>query len=296
MTLTDQISDAILGVHGASADTTAVPAPKEELSQFKNMSFDQIISTIASDLAHFAISLAAAIAVFYIGKFIINRIYAVVDRIRIVLYFILIISVIGILGIETSSFLALFASAGVAIGMAMSGTLQNFAGGVLILALKPFKVGDYIEAQGYAGTVKKIEMFNTVITTPDYKTIIIPNGGLSTSAINNSTMQPYRHIEWKIGISYGDSVERAREALIEMLTAEPRVLNDPAANDGLPGPVVYLASLDDSAVTLTIRAWVKSADYWDVFFGMNETIYSTLPSRAGISFPFPQLDVHLQKD
>ena len=314
MTLTDQISDAILGVHGASADTTAVPAPKEELSQFKNMSFDQIISTIASDLAHFAISLAAAIAVFYIGKFIINRIYAVVDRIlrrrnveaslltfvlssvRIVLYFILIISVIGILGIETSSFLALFASAGVAIGMAMSGTLQNFAGGVLILALKPFKVGDYIEAQGYAGTVKKIEMFNTVITTPDYKTIIIPNGGLSTSAINNSTMQPYRRIEWKIGISYGDSVERAREALIEMLTAEPRVLNDPAANDGLPGPVVYLASLDDSAVTLTIRAWVKSANYWDVFFGMNETIYSTLPSRAGISFPFPQLDVHMQKD
>ena len=207
-----------------SPDSISVPDPKEELAALKNMSFDQIISTIASDLAHFAISLTAAILVFYAGRFLIGRIYAVVNRmltrhntepslvtfilsaVRIVLYFILIITVIGILGIETSSFLALFASAGVAVGMALSGTLQNFAGGVLILALKPYKIGDYIEAQGFAGTVKKIEIFNTIITTPDNKTIIIPNGALSTSPINNSNIQPYRRVEWNVGISYGDSV------------------------------------------------------------------------------------------
>ena len=201
-----------MGAHGADASSVDLPNPAEELSQFKNMSFDQVINAIATDLAHFAISLAAAILVFYAGKFVINRLYNFTDRllrrrnveaslltfvlsfVRIVLYFILIVAVIGILGIETSSFLALFASAGVAIGMALSGTLQNFAGGVLILALKPFKVGDYIEAQGFAGTVKKIEMFSTIITTPDYKTIIIPNGGLSTGAINNSTTQHYRRV------------------------------------------------------------------------------------------------------
>lgn len=288
-----------------------VPAPSVELSQFKNMSLDQIINAIASDLAHFAISLAAAILVFYVGKFIITRLYNLTDRIlrrrnveaslltfvlsfvRIVLYFILIVAVIGILGIETSSFLALFASAGVAVGMALSGTLQNFAGGVLILALKPFKVGDYIEAQGFAGTVKKIEMFSTIITTPDYKTIIIPNGGLSTGAINNSTTQAYRRIEWKVGISYGDSVDSARSALLQMLTADPRVLTEPVPGEGVAAPVVYVASLDDSAVTLTIRAWVRSDDYWAVFFAINEEIYTRLPSLAGISFPFPQLDVHM---
>ena len=177
--------------------------------------------------------------------------------------------------------------------MALSGTLQNFAGGVLILALKPFKVGDYIEAQGFAGTVKKIEMFSTIITTPDYKTIIIPNGGLSTGAINNSTTQHYRRVEWKIGISYGDSVERAREAILEMLAADPRVLSEPIPGEGVVPPAVYLASLDDSAVTLSIRAWVKSDDFWGVFFDMNETIYNRLPERAGVSFPFPQVDVHM---
>lgn len=307
----DPIADAIMGGQGADASGSTVANPAEELAQFKNMSLDQIINTIITDLAHFAISLAAAVLVFYAGKFVITRLYNFTDRllrrrnveaslltfvlsfVRIVLYFILIVAVIGILGIETSSFLALFASAGVAVGMALSGTLQNFAGGVLILALKPFKVGDYIEAQGFAGTVKKIEMFSTIITTPDYKTIIIPNGGLSTGAINNSTTQPYRRIEWKVGISYGDSVERAREALLGMLTADSRVLTEPVPSEGVTAPVVYLGSLDDSAVTLTVRAWVRSDDYWSVFFEMNEEIYKHLPERAGVSFPFPQVDVHM---
>ena len=297
-----------------SPDSISVPDPKEELAALKNMSFDQIISTIASDLAHFAISLTAAILVFYAGRFLIGRIYAVVNRmltrhntepslvtfilsaVRIVLYFILIITVIGILGIETSSFLALFASAGVAVGMALSGTLQNFAGGVLILALKPYKIGDYIEAQGFAGTVKKIEIFNTIITTPDNKTIIIPNGALSTSPINNSNIQPYRRVEWNVGISYGDSVESARKVILEMFSTDPAVVTaEDAPGYGLTAPVVYVGSLDDSAVTLKIRVWVLREKYWDTFFGYNERFYNELPEKAGVNFPFPQMDVHLDR-
>lgn len=290
----------------------SIAAPAAEIAQLKDLTFDELVSTLTSRLIHFSISLAVAILVFYAGRFIITRLYTFVEKvmlkrhvepslttfilslIRIVLYFILLVTVIGILGIETSSFIAIFASAGVAIGMALSGTLQNFAGGVLILLLKPFKVGDTIEAQGFAGTVKKIEIFNTIITTPDNKTIIIPNGGLSTAPINNSTTQDYRRIEWKVGISYGDSTERFRQAVQQMLDSDPDI-TEAVEKGGMPAPVSVVASLDDSAVTMSVRAWVKKERYWDVFFNYNERFYNELPERAGISFPFPQMDVHLDK-
>lgn len=219
---------------------------KDGLEQLKNFSFNDFISDLSQRLVNFAIDVAIAIAVFYIGKFIIRRIYRFVASIlvrrqvdnslttfilsfvRIVMYFILIITVIGILGIETSSFLALFASAGVAIGMALSGTLQNFAGGVLILLLKPYKVGDYIEAQGYAGTVREIQIFHTVITTYDNKAIIIPNGGLSTSSVNNWSREEYRRVSWTVAISYGDSVETARNAILDMFTDDHRIIRESA--------------------------------------------------------------------
>ncbi|MDE6416621.1 MAG: mechanosensitive ion channel family protein [Duncaniella sp.] len=212
------------------------------LADIKSMSLSDLLDKVIGDLIHFAISLAVAIAIFYAGRFIINKLYTFVQNIctkrnieaslstfilsfvRIVLYFILIVTVIGILGIPTSSFLALFASAGVAIGMALSGTLQNFAGGVLILLLKPFKVGDTIEAQGFTGTVKKIEIFNTMLTTPDNKSIIIPNGGLSTGAVNNYTTQAYRRVDWTVSISYGDDFTKARDVLLEMLSEDSRVI------------------------------------------------------------------------
>lgn len=216
----------------------------EGLEQLKNFSFNDFISDLSQRLVNFAINVAIAIAVFYIGKFIIRRIYRLIASVlvkrhvdnslttfilsfvRIVLYFILIITVIGILGIETSSFLALFASAGVAIGMALSGTLQNFAGGVLILLLKPYKVGDYIEAQGYAGTVREIQIFHTVITTYDNKAIIIPNGGLSTSSVNNWSREEYRRVSWNVAISYGDSVKVAREAILDMFNDDHRIIRE----------------------------------------------------------------------
>ena len=295
--------------------TDSVPTIDAEKTALKNMSFDQLMDTLIHDLVHFAISLAVAILVFYVGKFIIKKLYNfvvnilnkrqidpslgtfIMSLVRIVLYFILIVTVIGILGLETSSFLALFASAGVAIGMALSGTLQNFAGGVLILLLKPFKVGDYIEAQGFAGTVTSIEIFNTIICTSDNKSIIIPNGGLSTGTINNYSTQAYRRVEWKIGISYGESVETARGIILDLLSKDPRVLQEkPADGPSVAAPVVYLASLDDSAVTLTVRAWVASANYWSVFFDHNEEFYNVITARPDLSFPFPQLDVHINPE
>lgn len=292
--------------------TDSIPTVAQETSALKNMSFDQLVDTLVQDAVHFAISLAIAILVFYGGKFIIKKLYDFVFKIlhkrqvdaslstfvlslvRIVLYFILIVTVIGILGIETSSFLALFASAGVAIGMALSGTLQNFAGGVLILLLKPFKVGDYIEAQGFAGTVTRIEIFNTIICTPDNKSIIIPNGGLSTGSVNNYSTQAYRRVEWSIGISYGESVQLARETLLGLLAKDNRVLQEqPADGPTVAPPVVVVSALADSSVNLSVRAWVASSDYWGVYFDHIEEFYNVISSMKELSFPFPQLDVHL---
>ncbi|MDE6331088.1 MAG: mechanosensitive ion channel, partial [Muribaculaceae bacterium] len=197
----------------------------------KSLPLDDLLDKFIASVTTFAINLAIAIVVFYAGKFVIKKIYGfltmiltrrdvdrslttfVLSMVKMLLYFILIVTVIGILGIETSSFIALFASAGVAIGMALSGTLQNFAGGVLILLLKPYKVGDYIEAQGFAGTVKEIQIFHTIIATYDNKSIIIPNGGLSTGSVNNWSREDYRRVDWTVGISYGDKVEDARRCI-----------------------------------------------------------------------------------
>lgn len=222
---------------------------KSAWDAIKGLSFDDAITSIANGVVQFTFKLLIAALVFYLGKFLIRKIFDVVRRIltandvdaslmtfvlslvRIVLYFILIVTIVGILGIETSSFLALFASAGVAIGMALSGTLQNFAGGVLILLLKPYKVGDYIEAQGYSGTVKEIQIFHTVINTLDNKTIIIPNGGLSTGSINNFSFEEYRRVDWNIGLCYGCDFAKAKEVFTDILLSDDRVVVDTFKKD-----------------------------------------------------------------
>lgn len=344
------------------------------LKGLETMSVDDLMSRMVNGIVEFAIHLALAILVFYVGKFIINKIYKlaatifirreldrslttfVLSLIRIVLYFILIVTVIGILGIETSSFLALFASAGVAVGLALSGTLQNFAGGVLILLLKPYKIGDYIEAQGYAGTVSEIQIFSTIINTPDNKQIIIPNGGLSTGSINNYSKEDYRRVDWSISISYGDDVDVAKKAILDILLSDDRVVKEfveddremrvrasateeksgngagKAASVDTPerrsiwkrmfghrksvaekinaqldaqlqktlskipkvnrAPFVALGTLNSSSIDITVRAWTRSESYWGLYFDMNERFYKELPSY-GLSFPFPQMDVHL---
>ena len=214
--------------------------------------------------------------------------------VNVVLWLTLIIIVISILGIETSSFIALFASAGMAIGMALSGTLQNFAGGVMIMLFKPFKVGDFIEAQGYAGTVKEIQIFNTIIRTNDAQTIIIPNGGLSTGSMKNYSTEPYRRVDVEFQFAYGTDLEQVKEAISEIQQRTDMILKEPVADSPVTAPWIGLSKLGDSGVVVNTRSWCKSADYWPVYFYMNETVYQELKER-GFMFPYNKLDVNIIK-
>jgi small conductance mechanosensitive channel len=174
---------------------------------------------------------------------------------------------------------------GVAFGMAMSGTLQNFAGGIIILLFRPYQVGDYIQAQGQEGTVKSIQIFNTIIITSDHRTIYIPNGGLSSNTIINYTSQAKRRVEWTIGVDYGTNYDKTKGVIQDILNADKRILSDPA-------PFIALKTLNESSVDILIRAWVNRPDFWDVYFDINERIYKGFAAK-GIDIPFPQMTVHL---
>lgn len=195
------------------------------------------------------------------------------------------ISIMGMLGIEMTSFIAILASAGLAVGLALSGTLQNFAGGVMILIFKPFKVGDFIEAQGHSGTVKEIQIFVTILNSSDNVTTIIPNGGLSNNSVVNFSTRSTRRVDWTVGVAYGESIDKVRKVIRKLIDDDSRILDDPAS-------FIKVAELGESSVNFTVRAWVKASDYWDVFFDMNEKIYTTF-NEEGISIPFPQMDVHV---
>jgi small conductance mechanosensitive channel len=198
-----------------------------------------------------------------------------------------VITVLGMIGVEMTSFIAILGAAGLAVGLALSGTLQNFAGGVILLLLKPFKVGDFIEAQGYLGSVMEIQIFNTILKTPDNKLVIIPNGPLATNSLTNFSAMPTRRVDWVFGIAYGDSFPKAKSVLLRLIESDSRILKDPQ-------PFIVLSSLGDSSVNLTVRVWVNSGDYWPVFFEMQEKVYDTF-AKEGINIPFPQMDVHLHQ-
>lgn len=200
------------------------------------------------------------------------------------------ITIVGILGIDTSSFLAVFASAGVAIGMALSGTLQNFAGGVLILILKPYRVGDRIEAQGFAGVVKEILIFHTILNTADNQTIIIPNGPLATGSLINSTAAPTRRVDINVEVAYGTKTEDVRKVLNNIIAADDRIIKD---KEDLK-PAIPMTTMGASSITCQLRVWGKSEDYWNLKFELTEKIYQEL-TAAGIEIPFQQMDVHLIK-
>jgi small conductance mechanosensitive channel len=210
------------------------------------------------------------------------------SAVNVVLIILLIVSVIGALGIETTSFAALLASAGVAIGMALSGNLSNFAGGLIILLFKPFRVNDFIQAQGTEGTVKEIQIFHTILNTPDNKLVYVPNGSLSSGTVTNCNVAQ-RRLEWIFCVDYGTDYAKAKALTESILAADTRILESPAP------PFIALHTLADSSVNLLVRAWVKSADYWDVYFSINRAVYETFPAQ-GISFPFPQLTVHRGAD
>ena len=248
----------------------------------------------------------AALIIFIIGRLIISFINKMVARVlqrrkvdagvqtfvrslvNILLMILLVIAVISKLGVETTSFAALLASAGVAVGMALSGNLQNFAGGLIILIFRPYKVGDWIEAQGVSGSVKEIQIFHTILTTADNKVVYIPNGAASSGTIVNYSREDTRRVDWTVGVEYGEHFDRVEETVRRILAADKRILDTPA-------PTIALGALDASSVNITIRVWVKNADYWGVYFDVQRAIYEEF-NQAGIGFPFPQLTIHTAKD
>ncbi|HHP7240295.1 MAG TPA: mechanosensitive ion channel family protein [Cyclobacteriaceae bacterium] len=200
----------------------------------------------------------------------------------------LVIAVIGMVGVEMTSFIAILGAAGLAVGLALQGTLQNFAGGVMILIFKPFKVGDFIDVVGYMGTVNQIQIFNTILKTPDNKTIIIPNGQLSGSSLTNFSSEPQRRVDFTFGIAYGDDFDKAKTTINSMIEEDERILKDPE-------PFIALSALADSSVNIVVRVWVNAENYWPVNFDMNEKVYKRFASE-GLNIPFPQMDVHVHQN
>ena len=278
----------------------------EKFEHISHMDYRQLLTDMVGEAGWILFKIVLAIVIYIVGKLVLKWILRIMDKafahhnvetslrsflrslVKALSMVVLVLAIIQTLGVNTSSFLALFASAGLAIGMALSGTLQNFAGGVVLLILRPYKVGDYIEAQGQSGTVASIGLFSTCLKTADHQTIYVPNNTIATSIIDNYSQSETRRVDWTLSIAYGDDVDVARREILAMLKADDRVLADPA-------PVVYLKTLNSSSVDLSIRAWVANQDYWGVYFDMNEKMYKELPSK-GINFPFPQMDIHLKKE
>lgn len=268
---------------------------------------ERAINSLIEQGSQLGWKIITALIVFLVGRLIIGAVNKLVRRIlnkrnidpsvktfvgslvNVVLTVLLIISVVGALGVQTTSFAALLASAGVAVGMALSGNLANFAGGLVVLLFKPYKVGDYIEALGTGGTVREIQIFHTILSTPDNKMVFIPNGSLSSGVVTNFSGQNTRRVDWVFGVEYGCDYDRVKQVIESVLAKEPRILSEPAA------PFIALHTLADSSVNVVVRVWVKSSDYWDVYFGTNRAIYETF-NAEGIGFPFPQLTVHQAKD
>ena len=289
-----------------AADSVQVAADELMKEAIANAEGLDKLSLITQQLIDFGIRagerILIAVIVFIVGRFLISMLNKFVGRlmdkrkvdisiktfvkslVNITLTVLLIISVVGALGVETTSFAALLASAGVAVGMALSGNLQNFAGGLVILLFKPYKVGDWIDAQNVSGTVKEIQIFHTILTTADNKLIYVPNGALSSGVVTNYSNQTTRRVEWIVGVDYGEDYNKVEKVVREVLAADKRILDDPA-------PFIALHALDASSVNVVARVWVNSADYWGVYFDINKAIYATF-NEQGINFPFPQLTVH----
>lgn len=289
------------------AEENSIGTGQDIVSELSNLDFSKIaMSDVIVYLVQFGKNVLLAIVVFIVGRFIIKYTIKALRKITqkrqveatltsflnslisISLNVLLAIIIIGILGIDTSSFLALFASAGLAIGMALSGTLQNFAGGVLIMLLKPFKVGDVIEAQGFTGTVKEIQIFNTVLATFDNQIIIIPNGPLSTGCLKNSTKASTRRVDINVEVAYGTNPDDVRKVLMDIIDADERIMRG-----DMYDPYIPMTTMGTSSITFQMRIWAKASDYWQVKFETNEKVYREL-NKAGIEIPFQQMDVHIK--
>ncbi len=265
--------------------------------------FSEYWDIIIKSTINFLPSVFLAIAVLIVGLWVIKRIVSLTKKMMIIrevdtslqdfllqiisvsLKILLIISVVSIIGVATSSFIAILASAGFAIGMALQGSLGNFAGGIIILLFKPYKVGDYIEVQGFSGTVKSIQIFNTILLTVDNKRVLIPNGIISNGSIVNYTAEEKRRIDFLFGISYSDNIDKVKEIIRQLIDEDKRILDEPE-------PLIVVSGLADSSVNLTVRVWSKTEDYWDIYFDLQEKVKKAF-DKNNISIPYPQTDVHL---
>lgn len=278
------------------------------IEKVSNSSPSELLEEFTEAAIMFGLKILAAAAIFLVGRFLIKWVKNILKKrfvarktdatiasfslslVNALLWVVLIIIAVGVLGVKTTSIAALFAAGGMAIGMALSGTLQNFAGGIMILAFRPFRAGDYIEAQGFGGKVKEVNITSTKIHTPDNKEIILPNGALSNGVINNYSRQKWRRIEFVVGLEYGCDAQAAKDALLEIANSDDRV--SCLAHGAPADPFVGLNTLSASSVDFTLRVWVESADYWQVYFNLNEKIYTSLPQK-GLNFPFPQVTVNM---
>lgn len=300
----------------------ANPIPEEEIlskADSAKVALKQFTELLATDpgtaiqqlireAIQFGLKVVAAILVYIVGAWIIKRIKHSLQRLferketdramasfissfaSIALTIVLIILTVGTLGVNTTSLAALLAAGGMAIGMALSGTLQNFAGGLMIMAFKPFKAGDYIEALGYAGIVTEVTIVGTHLTTTDNRKVILPNGTLSSGNVVNYSSFPLRRIDLPVSVEYGTDAAACKEKLLEISREDPRILD--ASTEGAADPFVAVQKLGDSSVDFIVRVWVVNADYWSALFDLTERVYTGLP-KAGFQFPFPQLDVHV---
>lgn len=264
---------------------------------------NQYLSTAQEIITEFGLNLIAAIIIFVLGQWAAGMIRGIVKRMMarrgvdvtlisftsmLVYYAVLafvIVAALNRLGIQTASFIAVLGAAGLAIGLALQGSLSNFAAGVLMLIFRPFKVGDFIEGGGTMGTVEEIQLFTTKLATPDNRVVIVPNGSLNNGNITNFSARDKRRMDMQFGIGYSDDINKAKQVILDELQKETRLLKDPA-------PVIGLLELADSSVNLAVRPWVRTADYWDVFFDLQENIKKRLDAE-GINIPFPQRDVHI---
>ncbi len=282
----------------------------ETFKRMSHINFSQIMTSLGSEAVHIFLKIILSLVIYYVGRWLIERVVRIMNitfvrrnvdvslrsflrgLVSVILYLLLALTIVQLLGINTTSIVAMLASAGLALGMALSGTLQNFAGGAMVLFLKPYKVGDYVDVQGQSGYVREIMLFTTVLETYDGNRIFIPNGGISSSIIDNYSYAGLRRVVWRVSISYGDDIDAARKTILDMFKGDGRISKSP--DNRAMRPSVVIMEMGESSVNIAARVWVKIDDYWPVFFKYNERIYKELP-KCGVKFPFPQVDVHIKE-
>jgi small conductance mechanosensitive channel len=269
------------------------------------ISWDEVVTFLKTSALDFGIALITAIVIFYVGRLVVKMITRgmrkvmdarevdktlvtfVSNLVNMILMVVVVIAAVGALGVQTTSFIAILGAAGLAVGLALQGSLSNFASGVLIIIFRPYKVGDWIEGAGISGGVEEVQILTTVLKTGDNKQIIVPNSQIMGGIITNYSANDTRRVDMVVGVSYEDDLDKVRKTIEELIAADDRILDEPA-------PTIAVSELADSSVNFVVRPWVKTADYWGVMFDLTEAIKKRF-DQDGISFPFPQQDVHLYK-